>query len=112
MLLFKCGVCGFSKKHYFGEGSQRKVACRCGEAEKYTRQVTSFNMTVNYNTLEEIFEYEIDPAVQSTLEKIGTEMVNGDVATFENLVGETAMKENFFENDTWLDEQTIIDMNK
>ena len=48
-------------------------------------------------------EHEIDPAVMRTYEKIGTEMVNGDVNTLQNLVGDEKMKNTFYENDTWVD---------
>jgi len=113
MLLFKCAVCGTSKKHYLPEGSKRTVACKkCGEAEKYTRQTTSFHMSVSYTTSEEIAEYEIDPFVTKTLEKIGGEAVAGDIATLENLVGEQALKDTFYEEDVWLDETMILDQNK
>jgi hypothetical protein len=113
MQLYKCEACGTSKKHYMPEGSTRKISCKkCGEVEKYARQTSSFSMTVNYQTMEEIEEHEINPFVSSTLEKIGSEAVAGDVKTLENLVGEQKLKETFHEEDVWLDEQMILDINK
>lgn len=102
--LYACDKCKFSKKHYFNHESTRKVSCpRCGESTGYTRKIGTFNMHVNYNTLAEIMENEIDPAVMRTYEKIGTEMVNGDVKTLQNLVGDQKMKETFYEDDSWVD---------
>ena len=51
----------------------------------------------------EIMENEIDPLVNRTYEKIGTELVNGDVQTLQNLVGDQKMKDTFYEDDTWVD---------
>lgn len=102
--LYKCDKCGFSKKHYFNHDSKRKVSCgKCGEAEAYTRRIGTFNTHVNYQTMAEIMENEIDPLVSRTYEKIGTELVNGDVQTLQNLVGDQKMKDTFYEDDTWVD---------
>lgn len=102
--LYACEKCGFKKKHYFNPDGKRSLSCsRCGEVEGYTRKIGTFNTHVNYQTMEEIMEHEIDPAVMRTYEKIGTEMVNGDVNTLQNLVGDEKMKNTFYENDTWVD---------
>ena len=102
--LYACSACKFSKKHYFNPDSKRTLSCpKCGESQGYLRKIASFNMHVNYNSLEEIMENEVDPAVMRTYEKIGKEMVNGDVQTLQNLVGDQKMKETFYEDDTWVD---------
>lgn len=102
--LYRCDCCGFSKKHYFNPDSHRNLKCaKCGEVERYTRKIGTFNTHVNYQTMAEIMENEIDPLVNRTYEKIGTELVNGDVQTLQNLVGDQKMKETFYEDDTWVD---------
>lgn len=112
MKLFHCKKCNVRKKHYLPDGSTRQPKCaKCGSAEDYTPAIGTFTMQVNYKTMEEIQEYEIDPFVNDALAKIGKEMVDGDVKTLENLVGESALKQTFHENDSWMDEQSIIDLN-
>lgn len=102
--LYACEKCGFSKKHYFNPDSKRTLSCsRCGETDRYIKRIGTFNTHVNYQTMAEIMEHEIDPGVTRIYEKIGTEMVNGDVNTLQNLVGDDKMKSTFYEDDVWVD---------
>lgn len=109
MFLYRCGKCGARKKHFIADGSARKVACvKCGESVDYSRMLGNFQTIVNYKTVEEIIENEIDPSVERVWAKMGKEIVNGDVQTMENVFGENKMKETYYENDTWIDPDEII----
>lgn len=110
--LFKCGACGKEKKHYFGSVDQvRVLKCSCG-SENYNEKLGMFSSKVNYKTQEEIMENEIDPSIDNMFLKMGKEMVNGDVATMENVYGEAAMKETFYEEDQWVNEVDLLELNK
>lgn len=107
LFLYRCGSCGAQKKHFVSTESTKKVTCVCGEKERYVKAIGNFQSQVNYKTLEEIMENEIDPFVDQTWQKMGRDLVNGDVKVMENIFGEDKMKETFYDQDTWVDEDSI-----
>lgn len=106
LFIFKCEKCGSSKQHFFSTESTRVVSCaKCGETEKYKKQMGRVAMKVKHSTLADKLEAEIDPWVEETYKKIGTEMVAGDVKTLQNVFGEEKLAETYYEDETWVDEE-------
>ena len=96
--VYSCNECGFKKEHFSTKSGKVRKCPKC-KSDEYLRCLGRFKSNVEYSSVEEIMENEIDPAVERVKETIGREALDQDTKTLENLFGQDKVEKTFSSTD-------------
>lgn len=95
---FKCEDCAFKKEHFVADKSVTKKCPKCGSTN-YNKSLGSFKLNVEYSNVQEIVENKINPSVAETFQKIGSEALDQDTKTLDNIYGKEKVENTFYTKD-------------